>query len=604
MELSKSPYANDPNNSSSANLGPGETFTGGASVSMGGGVITIFLHTDQILSCTLYIEQSADAINWDHLLTFQPDADAMLEGNSESWSVRSLADYYRIRITNNSAFTTTYFRLATRLAINGNGAVSLLVDDDGHPIEATQDFNGEYNLGVAMLQKVLASRVNNYGSNLTVGAIFYGTAESTLGVAGIQTTLNADQNCTVFVQQSGNGGTNWDINDTYAYNCFTNGTQKGQSWTTQAVGDTYRVNIKNTGSAATTFLRTFTALCPVVEAVPRALSQNGNFKVAVNELVNTFGEGVMGDPVGQLRTTQTTRLVGASFGPETTLDTNFWGSTAVGTGTIVSGGNMVSINTGAVSASSGTLQSTRTGRKVGGTANYYRGNVRVPSTTGANRRRWGAYSATDGFFFEWDGSNLTLVCRKGGSDTNRVVNGNFNGNFGNSYALNSNAHTYEIYWTQGKTWFQVDDDILHTFAGLTAPLTNTSSLPSAAENANAAGNTNANSLEVRSASISRLGPYATAPLLKNISANTTATVLKYGPGVLHRIITNTLGGNGELLMLYDGLFPSTVASWGTLNIGASTTLPASTREYMAPFYTGLTIVMGTASAADVVIIYE
>ena len=504
-----------------------------------------------------------------------------------------------LQTTGNATLTTIMNNQGTLAPGAALGKTQLVANDGVTLIESDIDSAGDQHLGVRMVQAIYASAKNTYGSNLSAGAVFYGTTETTLGVAGIQSMLRTDTNCTVFVDQSGDSGTHWDVTDLYLY-YYANG---GQSWTTQAVGDTFRVRVQNTGTGASSYFRLATALCPVVEAVPRALSSTGNFRVEVAEMLPTFGITVKASPTGQLRSVQSVRLVGAVNGDSTVLDTNFWGSNAVGTGTIVPGGNQFLLQTGTVTGSSVNIQSVRSGRYISGNSNYFRGVIDLPAVTGANTRRWGAYNANDGFFFETDGTVLTLVCRKGGSDLNRISSGGFNGAAGNSYILANNTATYEIYWTNKSAWFWIDDRLVHKFTGATAPLTNTCTLFLSADNINGA-NTNSNSLEARALSLSRLGQYSTQPILKNLSTNATQ-VLKYGPGILHRITLNSVGGSGNVLAVYDGLFPSAAASWGTFAVGVvSNASPHAGWTFDAPFYTGLCTVLSTASAANLNIIYE
>jgi hypothetical protein len=71
----------------------------------------------------------------------------------------------------------------------------------------------------------------------------------------------------------------WDIQDTYSYNALVN----NAGFTTQAVSSYLRVRVKNTSIVNQTYLRLQTALCPIVEAVPRSLSTEGNLKIGVAE---------------------------------------------------------------------------------------------------------------------------------------------------------------------------------------------------------------------------------------------------------------------------------------------------------------------------------
>ena len=127
-------------------------------------------------------------------------------------------------------------------------------------------------------QSVVASASNNSTANLASLAAFTGTGESTLSVAGIQVNFKADQKCTIQVQQS-DDNTNWDISDNYIVDANT-----GDARTVQATASFFRVIATNNGGSSTTFLRLQVALCPIVEAVPRALTSLGNFKVSIAEV--------------------------------------------------------------------------------------------------------------------------------------------------------------------------------------------------------------------------------------------------------------------------------------------------------------------------------
>jgi hypothetical protein len=105
-----------------------------------------------------------------------------------------------------------------------------------------------------------------------------GTGVLVTGISGIRVSLKTDQPCTVQVQQSPDNS-NWDVIDTYS--TLPN---VGAGWTVQAISSYFRVVVLNTGTAATTYFRLKTTLCPVVEALPRSLSADGRLRVEA-----TFG---------------------------------------------------------------------------------------------------------------------------------------------------------------------------------------------------------------------------------------------------------------------------------------------------------------------------
>lgn len=436
-------------------------------------------------------------------------------------------------------------------------------------------------------------------ANIDAGATFTSESASTLGVAGIQVSLKTDENCTVYVDQSPDGS-NWDINDDFNYRV----SKGGGSWTVQAVASYVRVRVKNESGSATTYLRLQTALCPIIEAVPRALSEEGNLKVGVYEIEGDIGKRVLVTPMNALKVTESCRLVGATF-TGSTLDQNFWTATAVGSGTATVGGGQLTLATGTTSASSETIRSVRIGRYVGGTSLIYRGTVQCPTSTGAVARTWGAMDQTsqNGYFFKLDSSaGLSIIARKGGVDTLEVVTGSFNGVLGATHTVDTNAHTYEIMWTNSTAYFFVDGDLLHTMSGASATLTETAHLGAYAQIANGA-NTNNNTLLVRVMTISRLGRLETQTMSVRINTLTT-TVLKYGPGNLDRIVLGNVPTQAGTITIYDNTAASgTILAVLTPRSPANTFVPASIDMGNMPFATGLTIVTAT-NAVDMTVIFE
>ena len=75
-------------------------------------------------------------------------------------------------------------------------------DASGNPISSQEQTNGDYHLGVSMAQDVYADLNNTNSTNLASGATWAGDPTSTLGVVGLQWSLNTDQNCLVYIEQS------------------------------------------------------------------------------------------------------------------------------------------------------------------------------------------------------------------------------------------------------------------------------------------------------------------------------------------------------------------------------------------------------------------
>jgi hypothetical protein len=154
-----------------------------------------------------------------------------------------------------------------RASAYSSGTVSVrLVFGDSAP--------GVFSSFSSIQQNVTASLFNNTTTNLAAGAAFTGASESTLGVAAIQVNVKASQPIEVQVQQSPDG-TNWDVIDTQVYE-----TDEGDGRTYQAVASYFRIVATNIGGVTSTYLRIQTALCPIVEALPRALTPHGRLRLA------------------------------------------------------------------------------------------------------------------------------------------------------------------------------------------------------------------------------------------------------------------------------------------------------------------------------------
>ncbi len=478
----------------------------------------------------------------------------------------------RIRILNGtSPASSTTVNIDTIKVFNFN-----IVDVDG-------TITGDVNIS----QKIVASGSNNSTTNLASGATFTGVGEESLNFSAIQFVFKADQNFTIYVDQSSDL-TNWDITDSYDYKYSLGGASR----TVQSVAKYFRVRATNVGTATTTYLRLSSYLLPTVEALPRSTDAEGHLSVCVKSFED-FSTGWRGkiSPMGEQRTSEHVKLCGEDF-EGTTLDTNFWTATNTGTGSSsLSGGELV-VATGATSNSTALLRSVRAARYVGSCPNYYRSVVLLPAVTGTNTRRWGAYTTADGFFFEHNGTDLKVVTRIGSADT-AVTSGSFNGEEGSTFVPGTSVNTYEIIWTNSSAWFYVNGFMIHKVSASTAPVSGTLTLNVSQECNNSGGNTNNNQLKVRSATISRIGKYEHSPIYKNLTGAAT-TVCKYGAGTLHRICNNAGAGT---MTIYD----NTAASGTKIAVIAFTN--NLDHEYHCPFFTGLTIVT-TGTSQDSTAVYE
>jgi hypothetical protein len=160
---------------------------------------------------------------------------------------------------------TTNVRVRAALWTSGTASVRLIASNAPQAITASF---------ASIQQNVAASLYNNSTTNLAALGVFTGAAETTLGVAGIQVNVKSSQPIEVQVQQSPDG-TNWDISDVQNFEAG-----EGDGRTFQAVASYFRLVVTNIGGIATTYFRLQTALCPVVEVVPRTLTPNGRLRIA------------------------------------------------------------------------------------------------------------------------------------------------------------------------------------------------------------------------------------------------------------------------------------------------------------------------------------
>lgn len=170
--------------------------------------------------------------------------------------------------------------------MSNDSPVAVLYDGEGNPVTLVSDGGSpaKYSLGAAVVQNVKTSVGNSSTTNLAAGASFTGTYISTYGVAGIQVNVKCDQPVRVSVQQS-TDHSNWDIADEYDLPAG-----EGDGRTTQATPEYLRVVVTNLGPVLSTYFRLQTVLCPIVEALPRALTPQGRLSLS------SSGMGFLPDP--------------------------------------------------------------------------------------------------------------------------------------------------------------------------------------------------------------------------------------------------------------------------------------------------------------------
>lgn len=319
------------------------------------------------------------------------------------------------------------------------------------------------------------------------------------------------------------------------------------------------------------------------------------------KITDDYGFEVENTPMDEMRAVIPVRLVGSTFqngGNSGTVDTNFWTATSANGGAAVQANGQVTLSCGTTANGAISLQSVRRGRYIGGSSNRFRGSVRLSAGVTNNVRRWGIFDGTNGAYFKLSGSTISVCTIKAGSET-AVASTSWNGS--TTVPTITDDQTYEIYITNKRVWFTISGTLVHTATFSSAPWTATTDLPILIDNTNSSGITTNSTLEVRVATIYRLGQFETQPISKLQVGTTAGLVLKYGSGNLHGVTISAVTQNSAIT-LYDNTAASGTVLWASGAMGAQTQ-PFDLEFHNIPFSIGLTLVIASANA-NVLVVYE
>jgi hypothetical protein len=160
----------------------------------------------------------------------------------------------------------------------------------------------------------------------------------------------------------------------------------------------------------------------------------------------------------------------------------------------------------------------------------------------------------------------------------------------------TNSSIYEIYATTLHVYYVINGTLVHTVTASTTSWTANVNQQSYLGNTNSGGGAANASLNARAALIYRLGNLETAPVYKHITTAGTY-ILKYSPGILHRIILNNAAGT--LITIYDNTAGSGPIL-GIINTPAAAN--SVSLQYDVSFSTGLTFV--TTGTWDLTVVYQ
>jgi hypothetical protein len=301
--------------------------------------------------------------------------------------------------------------------------------------------------------------------------------------------------------------------------------------------------------------------------------------------------------IRDLQTVQRTSLIADNFRQTGGLDLQTWDTAVTGTGSVAIASGRLEIKTGTTANSTAAMTSEVLGRFMSGSHQVFRAGIKIAdSGVTNNKRRWGAYDATSGYFFELDGTTLYAVSRRDSTDT-RVASSAWSEitTFGNGTGQSAR---YEIIYFGNTALFMVNGETHHRMSGEVGglPRTNGTNFPNKFECNNSGGATTDVTLIVTGTSQQRYGPDQVVPRMKNIAGAAT-TVVKSDAGNLHRVIVNN-GSGANTATLYD----NTAASGTVIATIAVNKLQGSV-DFGGVFSTGLTVVT-TGADTDITVVYD
>ena len=302
---------------------------------------------------------------------------------------------------------------------------------------------------------------------------------------------------------------------------------------------------------------------------------------------------------------QLVRLVGRAF-EGVTKDTNFWSETVSGSGSVTQNGTAL-LDTGATANSTVLYQTISRGRFIAAETNECR--ILAAFTTAGvanNVRRVGCYTTdvggnpVDGLYFELNGTVLSVNHAVNGVVVSTVANGSFNGLYGATWAFDTSQHRFFIEYTGSTAYFSIDNTLLHTLSYGVQPLGINYGLNGTLQNINSGGLAQSVQLTCWAHTICRLGVLQTQPRFRNITAAGTYN-LKYGPGVLHRIIVGDSGSNGAQIVIYDDTAGTTTII-STIGVGSGDIQNPTVMDMDVYFQNGLKLVV--TGTVQVTVVWE
>ena len=323
----------------------------------------------------------------------------------------------------------------------------------------------------------------------------------------------------------------------------------------------------------------------------------------IHSIRDSWGDTIGSTMIDQLMIAEAHRLSGGVFNGSTP-DTNFYVASITANATATVSGGTLDMATTTDSGSSIKAHTQSLARYVGGTMNAFRTIARFGDTgTANNTRQLGIINGngrgvisnfTDGFFFQLSGTTFSIVARTASSDT--VINsGSFNGSVA-SWTVDTNYHTFEIFYTNKTIELYIDKVRIHTFMQVGARICNTRHFKPFGANFNT-GVGSVCHLYADVITISQFGVPSSQAKSDLQVGTTTGKQLKIGPGSIHRIVVSGVTNN-SVIDIYDGTSTSGYKIW-TSGTMTNQTVPFGADLDGAggtPFEDGLFVVISAANS--------
>lgn len=478
---------------------------------------------------------------------------------------------------------------------------SQLVDENGNASHSTQDVNGEWHTGVHAIQHIIKIDGNSSNENIDAGEIWIGSPTSTTGANLISITFNADQNCSIFIDQS-DDGVNWDVSDIGYFTNF----KRNFSLASRVVGLFFRVRVENTSSIATTELRLSTTIQPIGNVLPRSLCpMTGCLKTVVHNTSDSNNFNAENTPTGERRSSSISVIAGSPFDGDI-IDNSFWSKEEINDGSIIIGDGKALVSTNTTANGAARLWSSQRGMYLPNNSNRFRSAAKFSAGNQDNITRLGvAYgqtmpTITDAALFVQDGatSSLKIHVYKNGVLTEITE---FNGNLGSSIKNDNNIHVFEIYYSASSISFSYDNVLLHEIESTNNRWSNTSSLYIYADCVNANLATTYNSLSIESIGITRFGKFSGQHIYDYQSGEIASKVIKRSIGLLSSIVISNIS-NTSNVTFYDSTTASGDIIFSTGGM-SSQSIPLNINMKDIQFNNGLTLAI-TGAGCNVTTIYS